>query len=101
MVQPHKKPGQITCPKPKERAIHTLVLLKAITAQDNPNPDNTEKPGLTEEEAKALRSLIIEDDPELFTIFPEECLAYAPVIDSAQLTGSIQRPTQLIGPMPQ
>ena len=44
MVQPHKKPGQETIPKPKERATHDLVLLKAITAKDNPAPDTTTVP---------------------------------------------------------
>ena len=51
MVQPHKKPGQDASPKPKERAIHTLVLLKAITAQDNQNHESNKTPGLDPEEA--------------------------------------------------
>ena len=80
MVQPHKKPGQDTCPRPKERAIHDLVLLKAITAQDNPNPDSTKKTGLTEEEATVLKCLFVEDDPELFDNFPKNHPLYLSLI---------------------
>ena len=40
-VQPHKKQGQTSTPQLKERAIHDLVLIKAITAKDNPYPDST------------------------------------------------------------
>ena len=40
-VQTHKKQGQTTTPQLKERAIHDLVLIKAITAKDNPYPDST------------------------------------------------------------
>ena len=73
MVQPHKKPDQTVCPKPKERAIHDLVLLKAITAQDTPLPDTTTAPNAPPE-ANVFLCSILEDDPELFKIFPEEHL---------------------------
>ena len=72
MVQPHKKPGHPLCPVPKERAIHDLVLLKAITAKDNPTPDTTTAPNAPPE-ASVFLSSILENDPELFRIFPEEC----------------------------
>merc|ERR1712018_1059362 len=39
IVQTHKKSDQERTPQPKERAIHDLVLLKAITAKDNPGPE--------------------------------------------------------------
>ena len=65
MVQPHKKPGHTVCPAPKERAIHDLVLLKAITAKDNPTPDTTTAPNAPPEASVFLCS-ILEDDPELF-----------------------------------
>ena len=35
IVQPHKKQGQTTTPKPRERAIHDLVLIKSLIAKDN------------------------------------------------------------------
>ena len=78
MVQPHKKPGQNSCPKPKERAIHDLVLLKAITAKDKPNPDTTTVPNAPPE-ARVLLCSILADDPELFKIYPEECQTRPPM----------------------
>ena len=81
MVQPHKKPDQNSCPKPNERAIHDLVLLKAITAKDKPNPDTTTVPDAPPE-ARVLLCSILADDPELFKIYPEECLTHAPMINA-------------------
>ena len=76
MVQPHKKLGNQVCPAPKERAIHDLVLLKAITAKDIPTPDITTAPNAPPE-ANFFLCSILEDDPELFQIFPEERQANA------------------------
>ena len=94
LVQPHKKPDQKVCPKPKERAIHDLVLLKAITAKDNPTPDTTTAPNAPPE-ANVFLCSILEDDLELFKIYPEECQTHAPLTDTAitPTTGSIQQPT--------
>ena len=64
------------CPKPKERAIHDLVLLKAITAKDNPTPDITTMSNAPPD-AHVFLCSILEDDPELFKNFPEERQAYA------------------------
>ena len=40
MVQPHHKPGQISKPAARERAIHDIVLLKSLTLPDIPLPDS-------------------------------------------------------------
>ena len=102
MVQPHTKPGQHSCSRPKERAIHDLVLLKAITAKDNGAPDSTTFADAPPE-ATVFKCSILDDDPELFKIFPEECPGHASWKDIAQrpIKSSIQRPRQLIEPMPQ
>ena len=76
LVQPHKKPDQNVCPKPKERAIHDLVLLKAITAKDNPTPDSTTEPNAPPG-ANVFLCSILEDDPELFENFSAERQPYA------------------------
>ena len=58
-------------PQLKERAIHDLVLIKAITAQDNPYPDstiiNTAPP-----EAKILMCSFNTEDRKIFLNDPQE-----------------------------
>merc|ERR1712074_520308 len=71
IVQPHKRQGQTKTPQPKERAIHDLVLLKAVSAKDNPGPDDirlTNAPA----EARALLSNITIAERELFSNDPNE-----------------------------
>ena len=58
IVQPHKKQGQERTPQPKERAIHDLVLIKAITAKEIPGPDETSLNN-AQEELKALLSQVL------------------------------------------
>ena len=77
MVQAHKKPNQQACPKPKERAIHDLVLLKAITAKDIPTPDTTTAPDAPPEARVFLTSIMADED--LFEIDPEDCHTDLPV----------------------
>ena len=102
MVQPHKKPDQTVCPKAKERAIHDLVLLKAITAKDNPAPDTTTVSNAPPE-ANVFLCSILAENPELFKIYPEECQTHAPSTETATTptVGSIQQPTQPINQIPQ
>ena len=51
-VQPHRRPGKSTTEAPRERAIHDLVLLKALQQEDKPSrvrlPKETEE--LTQEQ---------------------------------------------------
>ena len=70
-VQPHKKQGQTTTPQLKERAIHDLVLIKAITAQDNPYPDSTTIK-TAPSEAKVLKCSFTKEDRKLFANDPQE-----------------------------
>merc|ERR1711873_95104 len=63
LVQPHKKPDQKVCPKPKERAIHDLVPMKAITAKHNPAPDTTTVPNAPPP-AHVFLCSILADDPK-------------------------------------
>ena len=70
-VQPHKKQGQSTTPQLKERAIHDLVLIKAITAQDNPYPDSTTIK-TAPSEAKILKSSFNPEDRKIFWNDPKE-----------------------------
>ena len=71
IVQPHKKQGQERTPQPKERAIHDLVLLKSLTAKDNPGPEDNNINNAPEE-AKALLSHITTDESELSWVYPNE-----------------------------
>ena len=101
MVQPQKKPGQKTSPEPKERAIHDLILLKAITAKDNGAPDSTTFADAPPE-ATVFKYSILADDPELVDNFPKKRPIHATKKEIAQRpsTCSIQRPIELIDPLP-
>ena len=70
-VQPHKKQGQTSAPQLKERAIHDLVLIKALCAQDNPYPDSiTIKTAPSE--AKILKSSFTPEDRKILWNDPQE-----------------------------
>ena len=69
MVQPHKNPCQESIPKPKERAIHDLVFLKAITAQVKTNGDSTFTPEAPAETIILQCSIMI-DDPDFSKSIP-------------------------------
>ena len=73
-VQPYKQPGQTSNPPPKDRAIHDLVLIKAITAQDNPRPDCTTS-SKAPENAHTLMSHITPEEKGLFWRYPSECFS--------------------------
>lgn len=94
--------SQETCPKPKERAIHDLVLLKALTVQDNSILDSTKRPVLSAEEAIVLKCSIIEDDLELFKNYPEEYFHHTKEENTIHRhkTASIEQPIRLIEPIP-
>ena len=70
-VQPHKKQGQVATPQLKERAIHDLVLIKAITAKDNPYPDSTTIK-TAPSEARVLKSSFTHEDRKMFWNDPME-----------------------------
>ena len=90
MVQPHQKPGQKSVPRPRERAIHDLVLLKAMTDQDIPYPDSTESASAPPN-AKVLKFSVSSAEQETFRNNSEERLTNTKLC-------SIQRPKQLIEP---
>merc|ERR1712074_158764 len=63
--------GQTKTPQPKERAVHDLVLLKAVSAKDNPGPDDISLNNAPAE-ARALLSNIEIAERELFWNDPNE-----------------------------
>ena len=65
IVQSHKKHGRTRTLQLKDEAIHDMVLMKAVTAKDNPGPEDTSLIN-TPKEAKALSSHISTDERELF-----------------------------------
>ena len=70
-VQPHKKQGQVSAPQLKERAIHDLVLIKSITAKDNPYQDSTTIK-TAPSEAKILKCSVTTEDRKMFWNDPME-----------------------------
>ena len=71
MVRPDSRHDKSTTQALRERAIHDLVLLKAITMRDHPERDIMDAPN-TPEEATILKFSSPLYDHELFTTTPEE-----------------------------
>ena len=97
MVQPHKQQDQAKMPQVKERAIHDLVLLKAINAKDNPVPDCTTSSN-TPSEAKVLLTSTAHYDREMFCNDPTERPKATYTNKSSPC--SLQTPKQLIERLP-
>merc|ERR1712074_315085 len=92
IVQPHKRQGQAKTPQPKERAIHHLVLLKAVSAKDNPGPDDISLNNAPAE-ATALLSHIEIAERELFWNDPRERPQQQPNKDQFQQTMGSEKET--------
>ena len=95
-VQQYKQPGQASNPPLKDRAIHDLVLIKAITAQDNPRPDCTTS-SKAPENAHTLMSHITPEEEGLFWSDPSE--RFRTRIQSTE--DRIHQPEQEITPLPE
>ena len=93
MVQPHKRHEQSNTPQARERAIHDLVLLKAINAKDNPVPDCTTSSS-TPPEAKILLRSTTSYDREMFCNNPSE--RPKATYTNTSTPCSLQTPKQLI-----
>ena len=92
-LQPHKLPGKTNTPQAKERAIHDLVLLKAITAKDNPSPDSTTSSKLLPE-ARVLLSSIAPEDRKMF--WNDQTERTKNLFTEKSTPCSLQTPNQLI-----
>lgn len=93
-----QKSGEEAIPKPKERNIRDVVLLKTIAVKDNLNPDSTTPLGAPAE-TNILKCSILTRYPELFKKYSEERLLHAEMgYGSKSRNISIQRPLQMIKP---
>ena len=95
MVQPHQKDDKQSKPAARERAIHDLVLIKAITQQDNPADCTTKPKDLSPSEVHLLTSIMSPVDTGLFQNDLEE----RPPSNQQYADCTIQRPEQLIAPL--